>query len=156
MAHANIDQRRAYIKTRLDKGEQIGRKQAIEIAKFFGVSSSAIQADVRRLQEVKGEVIIYALCDPDTNHVFYVGQTENTLRARAQQHITATRFGYERNAVKREWIASLISANKEPIWVVLELCPHRYKNDREKWWINHYIGLGAKLTNAVKYQAAAQ
>ena len=59
-------------------------------------------------------VSIYALCDPDTGDVRYIGQTVNTKR-RLYEHINATR----RKQATHSWINSLISQSKRSLMKVI-------------------------------------
>ncbi len=57
------------------------------------------------------EVTIYALCEPDTGEVHYIGQTRNGLDARLYQHLV-TRGG---NATKRAWLNGLEARQARPV-----------------------------------------
>lgn len=88
---------------------------------------------------------IYALCEPDTNEVRYIGQTLTPIDVRYRQHVRSSRWGYEKNAAKREWIAGLLANGEEPACVVLEVCQFWNVDAREQWWIDQHAG--EKLTN---------
>ena len=90
---------------------------------------------------------IYALCDPDTEEVRYIGKS-NSTRRRYSDHINECRTN--RKSHKISWIKSLLSKNKKPLMKILDEVP---ENDWKLWEI-HYIELyrskGASLTNLTK------
>lgn len=91
--------------------------------------------------------IIYALCDPDTGEVRYIGQTANgMLRPRA--HLTPS-AGKGRAHYHANWIRSLRRAGKRPTIRVLEEVPNAAALDAaERRWIARGRGLGWRLTNS--------
>ena len=54
------------------------------------------------------QVSIYALCDPDTEEIRYIGQTVN-LKKRTYEHINKIHVG---NKKKQDWMNSLVSQGK--------------------------------------------
>lgn len=87
---------------------------------------------------------IYALCDPDTQEIRYIGKS-NSTRRRYSDHINECKTN--RKSHKISWIKSLLSKNKKPLLKILDKVPH----DEWKLWEVHYIELykskGANLTN---------
>jgi predicted GIY-YIG superfamily endonuclease len=84
--------------------------------------------------------VIYALCDPDTNEVRYIGQTKD-LKHRLCEHFSA------RSKLYRDcWIRSL---ERDPSHFILEECDTREElNEAERFWIDWYRRCGfARLTN---------
>src|SRR3990167_4417741 len=83
---------------------------------------------------------IYALCDPDSNAVRYIGKTTCPLKERLAQHMAEARR-YEGNvpvnmSAKNEWIRSLESTSDyEAGW------------DIERRWIDFYRGEVSDLLN---------
>lgn len=84
--------------------------------------------------------IIYALCDPSTGEVRYVGKTKN-LTVRVEQHMYECRV--QRNH-RAHWIRSL---GQVPVARVLEIVPSASWQEAERRWIAHFRLLGARLTN---------
>lgn len=84
---------------------------------------------------------IYALFDPLSGDVKYVGQTRN-LTNRVSQHLAD--LG-RRNPAKAAWVRSL--GGKRPIVKVLEVVTDGRWGWREKWWINEFKSRGAALLN---------
>ena len=87
---------------------------------------------------------IYALCDPDTQEIRYIGKA-NSIRRRYSDHINECKTN--RKSHKISWIKSLLVMNKKPLMKVLDEVPQ----DDWKLWEVHYIYLykskGANLTN---------
>jgi predicted GIY-YIG superfamily endonuclease len=91
-------------------------------------------------------VYVYALAEPDTNEVRYIGLTSEPGR-RLQEHMSALRS----HSVKVEWLKSLKVAGRMPQLVILETVECEHWSDaepREQAWIHHYCAQGADLTNA--------
>jgi predicted DNA binding CopG/RHH family protein len=90
-------------------------------------------------------VIIYALTEPDTLEVRYVGQTRHLFR-RYAWHLTARRD----NSAKAQWIKALESRAALPGIRVLELVTKEEVNARECWWIEYWQNQGAALLNSAQ------
>lgn len=84
------------------------------------------------------EVFIYALRDPQTEAIRYVGKTINTKK-RLTAHINEK--GERR---KNRWLRSL---NCEPTLYILEKTSHQDWKNRERWWIKYCREMGCDLTN---------
>jgi predicted GIY-YIG superfamily endonuclease len=86
---------------------------------------------------------IYALVDPRTDAVAYVGLTNNP-NARLQDHLN----NFVTNRKKGNWVRQLRDEHLEPQMKILEVVDTREAAiEREKHWINHYISMGASLAN---------
>lgn len=86
--------------------------------------------------------LIYALIDPRTNDVRYVGCTDNIHR-RFAQHLLSS----HKNDEKTGWLEDLKEADVLPSLLVLEKgIEAENKLDRETFWINFYQQKG-NLTN---------
>lgn len=86
---------------------------------------------------------IYALTDPVTDAVRYIGYTARPKK-RLYQHI------YHCNAKdshKNRWIKKLLSNGLSPKMVILEEGNGPWQ-EREQYWIHHYKHLGVRLTNS--------
>lgn len=82
-------------------------------------------------------VWIYALVDPDTDAVRYVGKTERFMVDRHKQHISNARKG-SRLPV-HSWLRGLMEANKPLIIASLELVsPGSDWAERERFWIEFH------------------
>jgi hypothetical protein len=79
---------------------------------------------------------IYALVDPRTNYVRYVGWTKNSLKKRLSDHISDARRGIENHKCK--WIRKLLSEGFRPSITVLEEIDYYNRADKEKYWISYY------------------
>lgn len=89
---------------------------------------------------------IYALIDPVTDEVRYIGKTETTLKKRYSGHLTDARRGHKRHVYN--WIRQLLSLDLAPIIKVLEECAKEMWAERETWWIAYGRQVGWRLTNA--------
>lgn len=89
-------------------------------------------------------VNIYCLKAPDTGIVYYVGQTRHSIDDRAKQHIASCRAYHTRKDV---WIRSLIDAQKVPAVELLEVCPIRDRDERERYWLSVFMEKNPAITN---------
>jgi DNA invertase Pin-like site-specific DNA recombinase len=87
-------------------------------------------------------VSIYALCQPETGEVRYVGKSTDVDR-RYCQHLAP--WNLAKKSKKNSWLKSLLARSVEPMLVVLEEVPAEEAGDVERWWIDCYR-LG-RLTN---------
>jgi hypothetical protein len=91
-------------------------------------------------------VTIYALTDPDSGEVRYVGQTIGDPVKRHYAHVGAS---HETQCTPVGiWIRTLAEGGQVPGLTILEahVAPHR-NAEREVWWIAHYRGKGSHLLN---------
>lgn len=89
----------------------------------------------------EGVVFIYALCDPDTNDIRYIGKSINP-KSRFYGHVQE-----RQNTHKGNWIESLIRKEKVPVMKILEEATFDNWEDRERYYIKYYRELGCRLTN---------
>jgi hypothetical protein len=87
--------------------------------------------------------VVYALSDPRTNEVHYVGRTKQVKR-RYTEHLKRAHH----NEIKEAWMKELKEVGMVPTLVILEsnideslIC------ERENHWIQYYLDQGAPLTN---------
>lgn len=92
--------------------------------------------------KIKTMTYIYALIDPDTQEVRYIGKSNNPEN-RLINHISML----DKNEYKAEWIISLKERSKEPIVMILEEVQVSSWKASEKKWIKYYRNLGSNLTN---------
>ena len=84
---------------------------------------------------------IYALIDPFTNKVRYIGKSTNPQK-RFNTHLNTNDGTHCHN-----WINGLLNADAQPILEVIEEAENSIINELEQFWIAEYKRLGAKLTN---------
>lgn len=85
---------------------------------------------------------IYALVDPVTHAVRYVGKSNNPAR-RLIIHVS----GDKCNTWKDRWLAQLKACGMRPDLRILEECDYATWLTRECWWIQHLRAVGEPLTN---------
>lgn len=86
--------------------------------------------------------LVYALVDPGTGEVRYIGITTDFTR-RLRRHMAEARAGSTRYI--HNWLRSL---EGPPMHFVLEECDTREElNGAERFWIDWYRRLGTRLTN---------
>jgi len=91
--------------------------------------------------------IIYALCDPLTEEVRYIGKTKRKAHTRLRNHITEAKRRIKLTH-KANWVYSLLCKNLEPTMSVLEVVADGENwEEREKWWIVFAREQGFDLTN---------
>jgi hypothetical protein len=89
-------------------------------------------------------IYIYALLDPDTDTVHYVGKTNN-MSKRFSQHNRTIQVP---KGPKEVWVNSLIANGKKPKMIKLEECVNGAGwESAEKRWIAHFRLSNASLTN---------
>lgn len=88
---------------------------------------------------------IYALTDPETNIIRYVGKTINpTERLRGYRHLRV----HSPQTHCRSWIQSLQKQGLQPAMVVCDTCDDETTaNDLERAWITLFRMAGVPLTN---------
>jgi hypothetical protein len=84
---------------------------------------------------------IYALCDPDTLEVRYIGKTDNVYN-RFYQHLADKKHTH-----KTCWIQAVLKKGKIPIYQIVEECDESIWQQREIDWINFYRNIGYDLVN---------
>lgn len=85
---------------------------------------------------------VYALCDPRTGDIRYIGQAIDIYRRYAHHLLNKA------DGPKRAWMAELQQEQKLPTLILLETkIPKAKILDRESYWILHYIQQGYDLTN---------
>lgn len=89
--------------------------------------------------------LIYALKDPETNEIRYIGKSTSGLR-RPNQH--KQKYGLLTNNHKNNWIKSLLAKGlMYEIIILEENIELESLNNREKYWVTYYKSLGSCLTN---------
>lgn len=87
------------------------------------------------------DVHIYALVDPTTDEIRYIGQTSD-LQLRYKQHLTDNS-----GSAKWLWIANLRDVGHKPQLRVLETVEEVEAETCESKWITFYRNTGASLLN---------
>lgn len=87
---------------------------------------------------------IYALCDPNTLRVRYVGKSNNP-KERLSGHLSerSLRAGNEKNA----WLKSLLLQGLRPVLIILQEITHGCWAEAERAWICLFRMQGCSLTN---------
>lgn len=94
---------------------------------------------------VEGKIYIYALTDPRTAEIRYVGKACDPIR-RFNSHTWASVLGRYRDQ-RTSWLKNLKSAGLMPGIVILECVEDSEWEACEKKWIAHFRQHGARLTN---------
>jgi len=90
-------------------------------------------------------IYIYALVDPVTDQIRYVGMSVNPSR-RLQLHVRDLRGKTHKSC----WIAKLKGIGQIPRMVILEECDSDTWKVRERWWIDKLTSDGLRLTNGTR------
>jgi len=88
-------------------------------------------------------VFIYALKDPDTEEVRYVGKTKHP-KIRLQQHVWEANRKQNRRAC---WVRSLLKNGKRPILEIVDEVPVAMWSPVEAAYVQFFSEAGAKLVN---------
>lgn len=86
---------------------------------------------------------IYALCDPESGEVRYVGKAQNA-KERHKRHLNERHLGRPVN----NWVKSLLSNGKIPTFKILAYCPPEKWEQEERYWIAEYRKKGNLLNLA--------
>lgn len=91
------------------------------------------------------DIFVYALLEPETEKIRYIGKTVNGLD-RVNQHM-CPRF-LKSNTHKNNWIKKLLRFGKQPLVEILSIAKSDGEVQKlEKFWIKHLRENGEKLTN---------
>lgn len=89
-------------------------------------------------------VSIYALLDPRSQEVRYVGKATHPRR-RLSHHLSPRALNLR--TLRSSWLKQLLALGLRPELEILEVVPAGEWVAAERRWIAHYRGLGARLTN---------
>src|SRR3990167_5527469 len=89
-------------------------------------------------------VYIYALTEPDTGEMRYIGATTKP-EYRYYQHLH--NFGIGNGKLKSAWIKKLLDCEKSPGFIILEECNTENAENREKQWISKAKENGWNIIN---------
>ena len=92
---------------------------------------------------------IYALCEPGTLTVRYVGRTSYTLSKRLAGHLSSARqlSSTRKNRDVVIWINQLLAQGQRPDIVLLTKCQDELADDTERGWMAVFVRNGYKLEN---------
>lgn len=96
------------------------------------------------MSEVYPTTFIYALCDPRTETLRYVGKSNSPVR-RLERHLREART--LRSCHRHDWLASLLAAGVKPSLCILEECAASVWAEREQFWIAFHRAAGCDLVN---------
>jgi hypothetical protein len=139
-------------KVSLHLSRTAAQRQLEEVREYQAERRQAKRASgISTVQTALTPTTIYALLDPITKDIRYVGKTVQKLSVRLGAHISATRMAPLRNKRRLHvqlWIAPLLEANLKPIIVELELVPAGQNwVHAEQNWIAKCRSQGLRLTN---------
>ena len=97
---------------------------------------------------------IYALVDPRTDSIFYVGSTQASLMVRLGQHMADTRFRKSDASIhkhKKEFMEQMVLDGYSPLIRLIETVDESIVDEREKFYYFKYKNLGFKLLQKKGY-----
>ncbi len=93
--------------------------------------------------------IIYALLDPESDDVKYIGKTVRYLSQRYALHIWLANKSKDKSKDKKtQWMKSMLNCKKRPKIKIIEKVSLEQGDEREQFWIKHYKEMGAVLVNS--------
>lgn len=123
-----------------------------KIARQLEALAAQIRAGANRdpipVTAFQATVGVYALVDPQSNRVMYVGQSLD-IEYRFRQHLTLK--ANDPNKRKCEWIRQLQSKGLVPTLVILERCKGKDLNEIERKKIRHFQSIGQCELNQQSY-----
>lgn len=87
---------------------------------------------------------IYALVNPITKEVFYIGATKGILKYRLSQHISESKWDGAKSK-KQLLIKHLLKKNKRPLVILLKEVDIKLASEFETFYYNYYKSLGYDL-----------
>lgn len=90
------------------------------------------------------KIVIYALSNPNTNIIMYIGKTKQPLIKRLMGHVYCSKY---KNSPRDNWIKSLILMGVLPSITEIEEVGLSDWIEREKYWITTYKKQNPNLTN---------
>lgn len=92
---------------------------------------------------------IYALCEPGTLTVRYVGRTSNTLSKRLAGHLSSARqlSSTRKNRDVVVWINQLLVQGTRPDIILLTKCHAELADETERNWMAVFVRNGYSLEN---------
>lgn len=90
------------------------------------------------------DIAIYALVDPRTSQVRYIGKSQS-VDVRVHRHLSDAARGVDTHCAR--WLRSLLSKGLRPEVFVICWCKSEDWQACEQKWIDHYREAGAPLTN---------
>lgn len=91
------------------------------------------------------KIFVYALVDPETELIRYIGRTRVGM-SRPQHHFSSA---LHEKSHKANWIKQLRSRGATYTVIILELCTEEELVAAECRWISHGVEHGWPLTNAI-------
>lgn len=87
---------------------------------------------------------IYALLDPDTDEIRYIGWTKQPP-IRFSGHISDAKRRCKSHC--NRWVATLLECGKLPVMQIIEETDTDHFAERECYWIDYHRSIGTRLTN---------
>ena len=81
---------------------------------------------------------IYALCDPDTGDIRYIGKTSTNLPLRLAQHVVGAFQTPDSERPVVQWVLELAESGKYPGYVLIEECDKADVSAKEAAYIRRY------------------
>lgn len=91
-------------------------------------------------------ISIYALCEPGTDEIRYVGQTSLPIHRRLASHMTPSELN--NGTYKSNWLRKLVRSGQKPELYLLETVAASQLVEAETRWIAQCKAWGCRLTNA--------
>lgn len=92
-------------------------------------------------------ITIYALVDPHTGDIRYIGKTAHSPEKRLRGHMSEAKRLTGARHYKSSWLRQLAGEGLVPLIEVIEEVEPEGANERERHWIAYHRRCGAPLTN---------
>lgn len=95
----------------------------------------------------QSEGSIYALSDPLTGEIRYIGQTVNSLQRRLYLHIFVSPTQAPGTSYRERWVAQMLRRGTPPLISLVQTLPTEHLDDAEIYWIAYFKMIGCDLVN---------
>lgn len=141
-------------------GHRLHKRQVWDRAKKNNISEKeqSIKDNLTKIEELpknkfvyylkkqKHANIVYGLIDPITDHLKYIGKSEQGTN-RYKEHLKSSSLKID--CRKNYWLRNILGKGLKPELIILETCTNPEELfEAEEFWYQYFLGLGCDLVNS--------